>query len=618
LRRPYTPTVGESPNECLASKMSRRGRKLASRGSADNKLLQAFDVTVAPGPGSGEELASKIEKNLCAVGLDSASADWLIRALHPALRGRSGVRAPTGGTRETVVLHHVKEVDVAAPPGTTAGWDLLVYSSNTDTTAAVYFTRQTGGQWVESIGPYAFDNTAHGFGSLQNSAVVQGSTKGTSDAGLYSWGKLSVYGLTGLPPPMITAGEDAYFGVHNFTTGSLPIAWRRLSSSITVYNTSSAVFDGGSIVAGCVDALVQTRGSAQLYPIFGSLSTNIAYQNIQVYADAVNPQFATPAIFTAAATPVIYSVPSTVASLVAMNPDVMTAPARDGAYIVTRLDPDFPFVEPMPASLLSYDGYILGSSAQPYVSNNCWSLTTDVVQMLAGSGTEDILSSDLRSHDQIYAFSDVPLSVPVQPGVTTVLGLRNASLWQGASTSALRLAQATQYLTGFADTGFSHGTDRSQTSVVIATNLPPNATMRIKTIVALEVVVSAESIFVPLMDTPAAPSPAALSAYRKLSYLLPQAVGANENGFGTFLSRIWMLVRGAIAPAGRMLLAADSFLSKMEGKQESSQREVQPPYVGITRAAPAPMTITEKVIVKPAPKPASKPVYTPPPKGRSR
>lgn len=534
-----------------------------------------------------EALIPRIESRLGGLGFTKDQTDWLVRALHPAMPSRAVQRAPTGGSRMTALVTYVREVDYAAP--TAAAYDLLIYSSNSDTCAALVARRAVGTTWTgfdtASQRPYQPANT-----SLQS--VIRNTDLVAVNS---SFGTVSV---TERLAGVLQTGQIALmFATQGWASDTRAVAWRRISSSITAYNTSSALSDGGTVVAGTfVPTVVGNPTVAYTWP--RTTSATSTQTLLSISGDAWGGLTAVPSFYSAAAS-ATYLVPMEAQDMIEMNPGCLVGPARDGAYVPTKLT-DFDFVQPDGAAVLAYHG-INASAAADSLWNSPTAITPTVglAQLARGSvGMNTGVLSDLRMTDQVFTSNQLGV-VGYSSGTST-----QSSIAASAKTLTFSVAAAAQQEAIKAFPVYGTGLDRSQTSVILFNNLPAAATIRVKTVCVYELAVDPYSPLTAIMGPPAEPCDGAIAAYFKLAYEMPQAVVAAENGLGTLLYGLWDLVKAGAAPMGRILARfGDDMLSK----------HIPQPAPRI--AAPSREAETSAVLFHPK----TKPVHAPPaPKGPSR
>jgi hypothetical protein len=507
-------------------------------------------------------------------GMDEDCARFLIHALHPPVLNRPVARAPTGGDRPSAIFQAEQAVDVSISSSGPAQ-DVLIISTNGDSTSALVAKRNSGDPWV-------------GFNTTTGSPYT---TPSTDSFAIITQPIVAGDGYLALCPLLQRVAPTAGSPFNTDQTGvvygpgwnvsGLPVAWRRLATSITVYNTSATLVDGGTVVAGTFDLSVSPDDSAlTVYPILASTPSRdtIAYQvttdNTPFLVAGVGP----------AATQNIWHIPFEETDMVRMNPGCYVGPARQGVYVPTRLAEHFNWVEPQPARDLLLTGVISGVSASIFDTPNVQSPQSAHLEIMHGANAYDYGQRTFcRAADQIFT-SRRGVSIPYVPGSSN-----NTSFDTDATANVFSVhcsEMQSQYRNGLVPTApvFSTGLDDSQTSIILFSSLTPGASLHIKTICVYEVVPELSSDYAFFTQLPPKHNPLALQLYWQIARELPQATVASENGLGTFLTAIWGVLKVVGPPILRSLglMAVDAASRKVvevvESATSRAKKAIGPPH----------------------------------------
>jgi hypothetical protein len=238
-------------------------------------------------------MEAKIQSVLSNAKVTPNGAKFVAKALHPASGKWTGI--PDAQTMPCVVLQDTAVAAISVPDNVTEGelWDCLLIKPPCDNLGAVVVTGPSGTRFDEPLGSYPA-NVDRRFLTLE---TLADNAQGYERVPTIS---------QPTPPDLPIAAQRA--------VASLPAAWRMAASSITVYNNSSALVDGGTVTA------------AQF--------TRKARHDIGVVSTSAVPE-GTPNYF---AEQLVLDLPLNEESIAQLAPKgLYVGPAREGAYMPLKL-----------------------------------------------------------------------------------------------------------------------------------------------------------------------------------------------------------------------------------------------------------------------------------------
>jgi len=493
---------------------------------------------------------SKIDAACAAAGITPAGRDWLVRAIHPALNVRPKHGLPDGGARPTAVAEYIREVDVTSTSGNT--WDCIIISANGDGPSALIGIRDSGPTAVWEFASYSTSLIAtHSVMQHQPTVPTAGST----------WAGRRIAAPALYDPYSASADGEEVILTPGFSTSSLPAAWRRAASSLTVYNTSPALTDGGTVTAGCFGALnTYDQSSATVYPFAAqTMDTTLIYQST-VVAGAL-PVLSFPMARG------VFRIPVEQSTMLAMNPGCVVLPAREGVYVPTRMN-NLAWVEPAPASSLQYVSKLAGSATPPMEDTVAGFFTpaADFIGAPPGMGNSKMC-------DQIF---ELKYGFPFNSGVTTAADVGTASLTQFVSLAyeAFKLDPVQGVVLPPAA---SFGLDDAQTTVILFTSLPAAASLHVKSVGVFESIPDPTSSYVPFVDLPPPDDRLVVAVYHTLISQLPQAAPSNTNSWGFILQAMLSVLRWAVPILLPHAVDAVGAFFRRDGKSTPVGQPVPPP-----------------------------------------
>jgi hypothetical protein len=280
-----------------------------------------------------------------------------------------------------------------------------------------------------------------------------------------------------------------------------------LSSSVTVDNTSTALYDGGSVTAGCFDAVREPTAASFCS---GVQSSDVATpgDNVITIGNTTTIPVLTPFVRYAST-----RIPVEVADMLQANKGCSVGAAKAGVYLPTRLS-----------------GLDWQRSAQiQTAANTVFVSGGGVVAPYVGVGTvvEEVCTptwiDGLVMYEQTFTPMDGP-SGALNPG-NWPLAAQAASLAAAGGASTWPLWYGT-------------GVDSSKTSIAFFGGLPPQATLFVKFCTVLEIETAPQSAGTAFTQLPPAPDDRALDLYFRILHVLPQAEPASANSLGAILTAV--------------------------------------------------------------------------------
>jgi len=450
---------------------------------------------------SGDTRYEGLARRLEGAGLSEDGARWVLRALHPATVVGGPIRGPTGGTVPTVVAEFVEAINIASPGSVDDGpWDALVCTSNSDVVAGFVATRITGNSWVFTNIYQATPGQSTNSTSVSSVVANQTTTSGTGVVILPS------SNTTFTSAPFLAGQVIAGYQTWVPATG-YPVSWRRLSSSVTVDNTSTALYDGGSVTAGCFDAVREPTAASFCV---GVQSSDVATpgDNVITIGNALTaPQLAPFVRY------VSTRIPVEVADMLQANKGCSVGAAKAGVYLPTRLS-----------------GLDWQRSAQIQTAANTVFVSGGGIVApwaAAGAVVEKICTPTWVDGLVMYEQTFTPMDGPSSPG--------NAGNWpMAAQAASLALAGGASSWPLW----YGTGVDQSKTSLAFFGGLPPQATLFVKFCTVLEIETAPQSAGTAFTQLPPAPDERALDLYFRILHVLPQAEPASANSLGAILTAV--------------------------------------------------------------------------------
>lgn len=432
--------------------------------TVETSIKFSFHVRVMYEP--TEAYADTVVKQVRSHGLPEQPAQWLIKALHPPSDGPL-VTMPDNSSLNTVrITYRPTETigpptDLIEPDGT---WDCCIVVLPGDCTGAVWAT-----------GPAGTDFTSQDFAALHVGVISL-----VDDYDLQSCHTNSTDPT--LPSRSISAMPKGQYG-----------AFRTVSSSITVTNVASSLYNGGLVYAGQYSSPWEDVPGATVGPAMITDTYPVACE-----------QWA--------------FVPLSEAALTQLTPRFYSDEAKHGVYMPIRLNND----------------------NTPFVRRKAWKN-----RLVSGHGG-DIVESIEKGIGASDGFS----SQTVGTWAKVLTGQQTTSdgypmVPPGYSNWIQRAMRgAPPYFS--MDTGY----DTVATGVIIFRGLDTHARLQTKVLRSLELVPFQLSPLMPLIAPPTEPCPQAIQLYYSVVSQMPMAYPARMNLLGGLLP----ILGRALATAMRYIL----------------------------------------------------------------
>jgi hypothetical protein len=317
-------------------------------------------------------------------------------------------------------------------------------------------------------------------------------------------------------PPFLAGQVTTGYQTWAPATG-YPVSWRRLASSVTVDNTSTALYDGGSVTAGCFDAVREPTAASFCSGVQSSSAGTQGDTVITLGTSLVAAQLAPFVRY------VSTRIPVEVADMLQANKGCSVGAAKAGVYLPTRLA-----------------GLDWQRSAQiQTAANTVFVSGGGIVAPYTGTGivVEKICTPTWIDGLVMYEQTFTAMDGPSSPGL--------ASNWpMAAQAASLALAGgATAW-----PLWYGTGVDQSKTSVAFFGGLPPQATLFVKFCTVLEIETAPQSAGTAFTQLPPAPDDRALDLYFRILHVLPQAEPASANSLGAILSAVGAALKWVLPP----------------------------------------------------------------------
>lgn len=307
-------------------------------------------------------------------------------------------------------------------------------------------------------------------------------------------------------------------------------SFRHIYSSVTSYMTASEMNNSGTVTAGQFDGR----------PV---ASVGRYFNNAAQYPVALTQAF---------------DLPLDERSIVTRCAEARVAPAKEGVYLPHRMLGDYEF------------------QTRPYAAGK---LVTDATIGLTPPGNLPLVSGS----GYTYMLNTKRLA----PNATNSIGYLPVFSFVGGASGHTRLSDAAvadafgmanpPIWLPYSDTGYS----RTNCSVTLYRGLEYDASITVKALLGIEVVVSPRSSLRDMQQPPEAPCPEALEVYYNLSRNLPCCLPARDNSAGLLLGKILELLP-AVLP--RVQRAVSAFLSPPQPTRVTAP---PPPRAKAAPSAPA-------------------------------
>jgi len=225
-------------------------------------------------------LRSRLER----AGLDTTSAEWLLKALSPAAPSGAGCQIPDTSATATANPEFINTYTISAPSGVVGTWDCLVIKSP---------TYPCLGYAVAAPSGFDFTSSWHAAGATVTVLQTEPATAAVSDAqSATSWN---------ITTGVVTGGVL----LQSLLPSTQPLAWRTTARSSTEYLVASDLNNQGTVTTGQYVTRIQPYNPGSVWGI----PPTAAVYNLS-----------------------IMEIPLNETNMTAMNPKVRVAPAKQGCY----------------------------------------------------------------------------------------------------------------------------------------------------------------------------------------------------------------------------------------------------------------------------------------------
>lgn len=312
------------------------------------------------------------------------------------------------------------------------------------------------------------------------------------------------------------------FGVPILTSNDYD-SFRHIYSSVTSYMTASELYNSGTVTAGQFDG--RPVPSVGRYYNYGAGITTALTQ--------------------------AFDLPLDERSIVTRCAEARVAPAKEGVYMPHRMLGDYNY------------------QTRPYAAGK---LVTDAVLGPAVVGNTPLVSGT--------GYTYMLNSKRLAPSATNSVGFLPTFGFVGGASGHTRLSDAAvvdafgmsnpPIWLPYSDTGYS----RTNCSVTLYRGLDYEASITVKALLGIEVVVSPRSPLRDMQQPPEAPCPEALEVYYNIARSLPCCLPARDNSAGLLLGKIMELLP-AVLP--RVQRAVSAFLAPPPDPRPAPPRPRNPP-----------------------------------------
>lgn len=491
----------------------------------------------------------EIKTMLAGYGLTDAGQRFVIKALHPAASEIDSGGIPDSSEVPSARPEFRNQLIVGPPSNASAdgGWDCCMFTLPGDAQHAWIVTAPAGSDF-RAIGSNPGGRFTYQV--IQSQQVVSGDVSERFTA------------YRGDTPARVEVE------LPTLETETRPAAWRFTHRSLTAYLTASQLFNQGTVYVGQFQLPPTTQEN---------LCTTACANNLVGTGEL--PQSNGRTGF-AMIHPLV--VPLTEADMVVMNPQVYTAPARDGFYAPERhRGEDFSYCS------LRKQGAVVTS----------WQFTNQADQLI---GVGDFLlpvaqmngPTDSPSEGRVdsnsgpsHVFSVVPVLTGADPEVGFCPWIRGRAYFPALSgDGALDLVARPSANTSF---------DQRAITVAIWRGLDTRATITLKSICGFEISPRPQSPIRQFVRPCAPYDPAALAAYAAIRGRLPAVLPASANFWGSVLNVLKQIAKavlpGVIAWGADAATKAITGSGHVEAHTEKARAAPPAPQLKMSKTKPKPI-----------------------------
>lgn len=529
-----------------------------------------------------------IYETLAHAGVRGESADWVVRALHPAA-SEIRIAGMPDESSSYVVRPEFRVQTVLTAPDNVTSWDAFIFTAPGDVNVVYMATAESA--------PGNFDSATPPTGA--NFQILRTQQCSSTSAGSPYWGHVArnetaIATMTAVCPTTLPSGK--------------PVAFRRSYAGLTTHLIASAVSNQGQVYAAQFPSRPISLGT-------GLLGTDnvrgppLDAPPITTCPAGVYPSFGEG--FDFAPMGVLYQaemyqmiLPTNETDMAATAPGYYTDAAREGCYVPLKLcGPTQPFARAVPQAT----AVILRNSTDDLSPN----VQTQGALLTPGAGPVPSVYPFPTASPFTLPYANLTASGAIPMFTPTAHSNAVVSHTPSMSTIPWPFQMAAGYITGQPQAvgypatvlAFDTGFDNTSNACVIYRGLQGGnggfaSSIQVKFMLGLEVIPSPAALDRVFVEKPAPYDPKAIELYYQMALLFADAYPASYNSLGDLWKKlkeaasfVWDKV---VQPVGRVVLpiaagaAADEFAPGSGAFASDAVRQLFGSGMRLTSGPPAP------------------------------